>query len=80
MPKTYLLSAPEDDMNRWKSEAKARGLSFAAHVRECLEHRSSGCEPSCDPASGCEIPGTGLDGTPVVVHHVPKRTYDPDPK
>jgi hypothetical protein len=36
-PATYLLKAPEQDMQRWRAAADARRLSLAAFAREALD-------------------------------------------
>lgn len=72
----YLLTAPDDDMARWKSRAKELGMSFADFLREAAEAKMAKVSVKTvivpeDPPLNQQYPvGAGLG----------KRTFRPDPK
>lgn len=81
----YLLHAPDSDMERWKADAAAAGVSFAEWLRQAAEARHG--EPGIT-RTGREVADTSPDAAavappqrivrPVVLEA--KRTYSPDPK
>lgn len=66
--KTYLLKAPDEDMERWKSDARLAGLSFAEYLRNLLNAESVAPYERA-PASPDALAQTWE-----------KRSYVPDPK